>query len=91
VKPEPAASGGRFRAQSLRRFDGSPKVVDATYQDIDDQCSRVLLRGPDSKATADQMGAESGRIASAKKSLSVSNLTQHEPTAFRSFGRKAFR
>jgi hypothetical protein len=32
VKLEQAA----LTAQNLRRFDGSPKVVDATLQDIDD-------------------------------------------------------
>jgi len=39
VKLEPAAPGGRLTAQTLRRFDGSPYVVDATLQDIDDQCA----------------------------------------------------
>jgi hypothetical protein len=80
-----------LRAQTLQCFDGSPKVVDATHQDIDYQCSRGAARRSGRQATADRMGAESGRNASAKISLSASSLTQREPTACRSFGRRAFR
>ena len=36
VKLEQAAPRGRSTAQNVRRFDGSPKVVDATLRDIDD-------------------------------------------------------
>src|SRR3979490_1002905 len=43
VKFEPVAPAGRLTAQTLRRFDGSPNVVDATLQDIEDRApGRVL-------------------------------------------------
>ena len=79
-------------AQTLRRFDGSPKVVDATLQDIDKQRAQQSgPRGPDSKANRGPDGCGIGADRQYKKSLSASSLTQHEPTAFRSFGRTAFR
>ncbi|PZV33467.1 hypothetical protein B5V02_37660 [Mesorhizobium kowhaii] len=37
---KPAAPVGRVTAQTLLRFNGSPMVVDATLQDIDDQCAQ---------------------------------------------------
>src|SRR6266849_7667337 len=92
VKLEPAVPGGRLTAQTLRRFDGSPKVVDATLQDIDKQRAQQSgPRGPDSKANRGPDGCGIGADRQYKKSLSASSRTQHEPTAFRSFGRTAFR
>jgi hypothetical protein len=54
VKLEQAAPRGRSTAQNVWRFDGSPKVVDATLRDIDDYAHVVQT----ARQPADRMGAE---------------------------------
>jgi hypothetical protein len=71
-----------LRARTLRRFDGSPKVVDATYQDIDDQCSRVLLRGPDSKANR---GPDGRGIRADRQCKKIPERVEPHPTRTNSF------
>ena len=65
MKLEQAAPRGRSTAQNVRRFDGSPKVVDATLRDIDDYAHVVWT----ARQPADRMGAEQERIAKYKKIL----------------------